>query len=141
MSTSPRPPLARASWQTDPSQREHRGGWALPEATQPGKRLRWGPGRHWDARTFQAALHDVGHGAVGLHRLPDQQHPICIHLPNVGAWRRRRALCGAMVSGWRGLPGTSQCSLEPQPAQPHPPAPAARSLSPLFCSFRVLFQH
>ena len=47
------------------------------------------------SHTFQAALHNVGHRAVRLHRLPDQQHPVSVHLPDVRPWRGRGALCGA----------------------------------------------
>lgn len=117
---------------------QHQPGTSLrPYCVGPRAARRGATGR---APTFQAALHDVRHRAIGLHGLPDQQHPISIHLPDVRAWRRGGALCRAQ--GWQTEGGSPRlpnaawspclpsctCCWVPEPTMPWTP------------SFRVPFQ-
>lgn len=110
--TPPRGRLQRGPGLPPQGAQKHRVAWYFPHPFPP---LTTGPPRSPRRRhspTFQAALHDVGHGAVGLHGLPDQQDPISIHLPDVWARGGRGALCGAHSQGseveFRGGPSSSE---------------------------------
>lgn len=95
------------------------------------------------APTFQATLHDVRHRAIGLHGLPDQQHPISIHLPDVRAWRGGGAFCRAQ--GWQSEGGSPRLpNAAWSPSQPCLPSCTCcwvpEPTMPCTRSFRVPFQ-